>query len=210
MSQLTRAQIADAARAGGFPESAIPVAVAVALAESGGRTDAVSPTGDYGLFQINKNAHGDLFGKYDWKDANQNAKMAYSVYSASGNWNPWSVYKSGSYRKFYSPTAPAAGPKVTVSGVDIPTSQPNVTVSGVDISGTQTTTGAQGMVNNPLSALGFVGTTAFWQRFGIGAIGAFLIIVGIVIVFRKPIMNGVSTATSIGTKGLVNIPKGTS
>lgn len=77
----------------------IDTAVAIALAESGGKTDAVSSTGDYGLWQINKKAHPGLFSLGDWKDPKVNAQMAASVYRAAGNsFKPWVTYNSGAYK----------------------------------------------------------------------------------------------------------------
>lgn len=103
MATLTDKQLVTAATVGGFrTRSVLITAVAVALAESRGKTDAVSVTGDYGLWQINKAAHPDLInGVKDWKDPAINAGMAYSVYSrAGGSFTPWSVYKSGVYKMY--------------------------------------------------------------------------------------------------------------
>jgi hypothetical protein len=77
----------------------IATAVAIALAESGGKTDAVSSTGDYGLFQINRAAHADLFASHNWKDPASNVDMARIVYQNAGNsFTPWVTYNNGAYQ----------------------------------------------------------------------------------------------------------------
>jgi hypothetical protein len=77
----------------------IATAVAIALAESGGNTKAVSPTGDYGLFQINKAAHGDLFSTHRWDNPVDNVDMARIVYQNAGNsFTPWVTYNNGDYQ----------------------------------------------------------------------------------------------------------------
>ena len=80
MATLTRGQIANAARAAGFPESQIPMAVAVAMAESGGNPRATNNanrngSSDYGLWQINT-VHSSLLASGNKYDPADNAKMA--------------------------------------------------------------------------------------------------------------------------------------
>lgn len=94
-------QLEGLAEAAGFPSNQLNVAQAVAEAESGGNPTAISSTDDYGLWQINKAAHPDLFDKYTWSDPQQNADMAFAVWKAAGDsWDPWTTYKSGAYQKF--------------------------------------------------------------------------------------------------------------
>jgi hypothetical protein len=86
----------------------LDTAIAVALAESGGRTDAVSATHDYGLFQINKSAHPDLFSDHQWDDPRANIDMARLVWERAGkSFNPWTTYKNGAYKSHL-----GYGPKV--------------------------------------------------------------------------------------------------
>lgn len=73
----------------------LDTAIAVALAESGGDSKAISPTGDYGLWQINKKAHPTLIASGDWSDGKANTEMARKVWKdAGGSFSPWSTYKS--------------------------------------------------------------------------------------------------------------------
>lgn len=85
-----------AARAAGFPESQIPMAVTVAKYESGWNPRAVNnwkPTAHMrGMWQIYQEVHRDLMRLGDWRDPYVNARMAYRVWKAAGgSWSPWST-----------------------------------------------------------------------------------------------------------------------
>lgn len=198
--RLSRAEIANVMRRAGWPESAIPVGVAIALAESGGNPRAVNTKNrngsrDYGLFQINT-VHGSLLKQGDWADPVDNAKMALKVYRDSGSkWRPWATYNSGSYRKFFT-SKPGGNPTLTVTPPD-PDGEKSFAEGLADgMTGT-----AAPVLGTGLFTLGFIGTTAFWQRFGIALLAVLLIIVGVWIVFRQPL-------TDLG-KGLINLtPQG--
>lgn len=97
---------------GGDPFSA-PIAAAIALAESGGHTDSINnnpATGDYsvGLWQINY--YGPLmagrtrmFGPPSQQtDPNANARDAIKISNNGRNFQPWSTYTSGAYRRYLS------------------------------------------------------------------------------------------------------------
>jgi hypothetical protein len=75
------------------------IMTAIAGAESGWRTDARSPTDDWGLFQINRYWHKDLFEVYNWANPLDNTKMAYHVWT-SQHYRAWSTYNSGAYKKY--------------------------------------------------------------------------------------------------------------
>lgn len=110
MATLSGPQLTQLAIQAGFPQSEANTAAAVALAESAGRTDAVSPTHDYGVMQINMSAHPELFRQYAWNDPAQNMKMAFVVWTqAGGSWSPWSTYKSGRYKMYIGQTGSANG-----------------------------------------------------------------------------------------------------
>lgn len=113
MANLSDSQLANVVRQAGFPDSAQATAIAIALAESGGRTDAVNRKNsngsiDYGLFQINS-IHKDLLARGSWSDPVSNARMAFSVSSGGTNWKPWVVYKTGAYRMFLARATLASG-----------------------------------------------------------------------------------------------------
>ena len=110
MSQLNPQKIADLLKQQGFPQDKIPTMTAIAMAESGGRTQAFNPEGldkSYGLFQVNM--HGGLgparmkqFGlqkESQLFDPATNAKAAKQILGSQGL-GAWSVYKSGKYKEF--------------------------------------------------------------------------------------------------------------
>jgi hypothetical protein len=102
---LSASQIAQYAANAGFTGANIAVAVAVALAESGGSPNAlgdvnISPGGSVGLWQINLAAHPELAGE-NLNDPQTNANAAFGVYTAAGNsFSPWTTYVDGTYNSF--------------------------------------------------------------------------------------------------------------
>jgi hypothetical protein len=76
-------------RNGGAPVNAI-IAVAVSLAESGGRSDDISPSSDYGLWQINSIHFGShTINDTNWMNVDVNASVAIQLSSNGNNWAPW-------------------------------------------------------------------------------------------------------------------------
>lgn len=67
-------------------------AAEIAMAESGGNPDAISPTDDYGLWQINA-SHGSLATL----NPVGNARAAITISDDGTNWFPWTTYRSGAY-----------------------------------------------------------------------------------------------------------------
>jgi LysM repeat protein len=78
-------------QAGGSSAHAF-MAAEIAMAESGGNPNAISPTDDFGLWQIN-GSHGSLATL----NALQNAKSAIILSDDGTNWGPWTTYHSGAY-----------------------------------------------------------------------------------------------------------------
>jgi LysM repeat protein len=81
-------------KAAGGAKSRAFIAAEIAMAESGGRQYAHSPTNDYGYFQIN-GGHGPAMATYD---PIGNARAAIAISSNGTNWRPWTTYTSGAYR----------------------------------------------------------------------------------------------------------------
>jgi hypothetical protein len=104
---LTPEQIAIVAQEAGFTGHNLVIAVAVALAESGGNANAVGDVtigGSFGLWQVFCKAHPHLIppttpDSVAWYDPYQNAKWAYEI-SGGDNWRPWSTFKHGTYQAF--------------------------------------------------------------------------------------------------------------
>jgi LysM repeat protein len=78
-------------QAGGSSSVAL-MAAEIAMAESGGNPDAISPTDDYGLWQINASN-----GSLATLNPLQNARSAIDLSQDGTNWGPWTTYTSGAY-----------------------------------------------------------------------------------------------------------------
>ena len=77
--------------AGGNPSDAF-MAAEIAMAESGGNQYALSPTEDYGYWQINiSNGSLATFNAYG------NARSAIIISDDGTNWGPWTTYREGLY-----------------------------------------------------------------------------------------------------------------
>jgi LysM repeat protein len=79
--------------AAGGSHSAAFMAAEVAMAESGGRQYALSPTNDYGYWQIN-GSHGPAEATFNPMG---NAKAAIAISDDGANWDAWTTYTSGAY-----------------------------------------------------------------------------------------------------------------
>jgi len=100
MATLTPQQIAGYASAAGFSGTGLQWAVAVALAESGGRTDAVGQNTDKhksvdrGLWQINSYWHPEVTAAATF-DPRQAAAAAFRISKGGTDWSPWVTAKNG-------------------------------------------------------------------------------------------------------------------
>jgi hypothetical protein len=70
------------------------MAAEIAMAESGGRQYALSPTGDYGYWQIN-GSHGPAMATFN---AIGNAEAAIAISSDGTDWEPWTTFVTGAYQ----------------------------------------------------------------------------------------------------------------
>ena len=77
--------------AGGNPADAV-MAAEIAMAESGGNPNAISPTDDFGLWQINGSN-----GALATLSPAGNALSAIVLSDDGSNWNAWTTYHSGAY-----------------------------------------------------------------------------------------------------------------
>jgi LysM repeat protein len=69
------------------------MAAEIAMAESGGRQYALSPTNDYGYWQIN-GSHGPAEATFNPMG---NAKAAIAISGNGSHWGAWTTYTSGAY-----------------------------------------------------------------------------------------------------------------
>ena len=102
--------IANVLRAAGFEENLIPTFIGIAMAESGGRPDAINDKNangsiDRGLFQINSIHQGNSWYPTNPSDPLQSAKAARAIYLSQGL-KAWTVYKTGAYQKFVPSVVP--------------------------------------------------------------------------------------------------------
>lgn len=136
MANLSREEIARLAKGAGFSGNDVNIAVAVALAESGGNPRAHNPTppdDSYGLWQINmlgsmgpdRRKRYGLSSNEDLYQPATNARVAYGIWQGSG-WKAWTTYTRGTYKRFMGSDAD------TPSG-STPDTQPDVP-SGIGIS----------------------------------------------------------------------------
>lgn len=214
MGTISPAAVAAAALAGGFPTNQLVNAVAVAYAESSWNTDAANSC-CYGLWQINKDAHPDLWARFcggdRWKVPNNNAHAAYEIWRRAGGWcttgrvpncNPWQGYGNTRYNG-------AKGPAMAgVQKLNSVLAKHNITADQVRTSGNIPAVvsaelgGSIGDVVDaslpgPLGAsrdaiqqidkvMKFVTDKHNWQRFGLALGGMILLFLGMAPMFRGP------------------------
>lgn len=127
---ISDAEIAAAARAGGFRGEEVVMAVAIALAETNPKGNiyshnAVPPDNSYGLMQINmlgdmgpeRRKRFGLKSNEDLYDPVTNMRVAKALKDGRGNWKDWSTYLSGAYFAYLPRARKAAGsPASSVPG----------------------------------------------------------------------------------------------
>jgi len=116
-NRLSAAQIAQLAQNAGFSGENLSVAVAIALAESGGNPSAYNPEtavktpngqGSFGLWQIYLFKHPEFAGQ-NLYDPQTNANIAFFISSNGTNFNPWSTFnpRDGSTPRYLAHVADA-------------------------------------------------------------------------------------------------------
>lgn len=186
--------MASALRAAGFSLADIPIGVAVGLAESGGRTDAVHVNAnrsvDRGVWQIDT-ANADIIRKdgnvFNLQD---NARMAKDIHDRQG-WQAWSTYTSGKY-KLYNGQAGAVMAQQAGAVMAQQASWWNDPNSPFQLPGQQDP--KIPVVPDPNSGLPFglgtslggvthtfavLGNPDWWKRVGLGAAGVLIALLGI-------------------------------
>lgn len=157
MAVLTPEQIAYVAASpdgGGFTGNDLVESVAIALAESGGDTDAVSPPNDdawgsedRGVWQINDHWHADLLRKYTWNNPYASAQMARIIHDKAGGWGDWSTFPEKAAAHLPAARRAVANPQPPTGNPDSRTETPvhdpfgtkneNVISSAIDAVGQQ-------------------------------------------------------------------------
>lgn len=191
MSTYTVAQLKQAASNAGFTGNALVIAVAISLAENGSRNPAaVSPTNsdgsrDHGAWQINDKAHAALIRSGNVNDLNDNARMAYKVYTDAGkSFRPWTTFNHGTYKAHLSDAQKGTTPgngfnPVALLGVG------GLIAAANGVGPGQIAGGATSALSNAGDLAGHLLDSAFWKRIGIGALAALMLILGIVIMVES-------------------------
>lgn len=208
MAKYTYAQLEELWIQNGGNRAAAPIAAAVAMAESGGDSQAsnsnTNGSTDRGLWQINS-----VHGAQSTFDVTGNVKAAIAISNNGSNWQPWVTFMTGAYKKFLSPTtAPATGALqtggISTTGITIPGVGGGISVSGLVTSA----------VNALLGMLGLGSLKDMAERAGLIILGFALVILGIHILASgsggsskaAPVtVNEETTQTS--TKSSTNKPK---
>lgn len=201
-ARMDAASVARAAKAGGFPDSVIPIMVGIAFAESRWDPTAVNRrnadgSSDYGLWQINSSHKGE-FDMANWADPVANATMAYKVYKMQGL-KAWSTYNSGAY-KAYVPTASQwdvikAGLGLGV-GTGLGAATGDITPGTMGIDGI-----AQGIgtLSSGVSSFGKI-VDRFGSNIAAITVAVVLLVLGVVILLRQ-------TAVGVATGGALKAVK---
>jgi cell wall-associated NlpC family hydrolase len=103
--------VANVLRQAGFPESAVPTMMAIAMAESSWNPGVTHKNSngsiDQGLFQINSIHRGNSWYPSNPMDPLQSAQAAFALWKgAGGSYRDWTVYNSGAYKKFLQSAPP--------------------------------------------------------------------------------------------------------
>jgi hypothetical protein len=125
-AQLNANQVAQVAYAAGFRGEDLVIAVAVAMGESGGSASALNAKGEHsvGLWQINRDAHGDRFGDdAALHDPYVNAQAAFALYQERG-FRPWTVYTRGIYKGHLDTARAAVNQSMADGSIAMPYSNP--------------------------------------------------------------------------------------
>lgn len=179
---LSDAEIAAAAKAGGFTGEEIAIATAIALAETHpkGNTfshNAVPPDDSYGLMQINmigsmgpeRRKRFGLKSNADLYDPTTNMRVAKALKDGRGNWHDWSTYTQGKYLLYLARARKAAG-------------SPAGSVPGIG-SGAATQVG---VVSGTVDFVEFITDASTWKRLGFILAGATLILVSLAMMGGAP------------------------
>lgn len=192
---ITDLQAAKALQAAGFTGLNLVIAVAVAKGESGpeinpaaiAREDNGSTS--YGMMQINS-VHPDVLRMGSWQDPNVNAKMAFRIWTESGNsWVPWGAYTSLRYQLYMEKA------KVAVGQLGVDTNTPPTVVTPVD-----NVPGLGSAAQSITAFFNFISEPHNWYRLSIVLLGAVLI--GIALLMTISDSKSIQTATKAAIKVL--------
>lgn len=201
MTKLNPSQVAAAAHIGGFTgEDQIVTATAIALAESGGVTDAkggpnTNGTYDWGLFQIN-----DVHKPTDAEktDPIANARRAYKIWVQAGHsFKPWATFNSGSYKRKLTDAQVAYGDIHANPDVEERLKKGDLSGHFGEIDKGSPLDNVGSVFEGGLNALtkGIYGAVINLAVVGVAVV---LLILGVVILMRGPVSSVVAKKTVVG------------
>jgi hypothetical protein len=163
-------QVAQLARDVGFSPDKAQIMAATVMGESGGDPFAYNPgtpqrrENSYGLTQINADAHGPK-AKEALGNDRRALELAFEISKGGEDFTPWSVYKSGEYKKYLpsgqtdAPMSLAGSPAMSLPAVappvvtPAPGAGPNISPAALAIArlGGMAAVGKWGDVSGPLA-----------------------------------------------------------
>lgn len=197
MPKLSQGQIAAYAQSAGLSAKDAKIAAAIAMAESGGNTRAhnpVPPDNSYGLWQINmlgslgpdRRKKLGISSNSQLLDPAVNARAMAMISSGGTNWQPWSTFTNGAYKKYMDgdTTAPAGWGDIGEGLGDMFGGSAGIVVPGLE--------GLTSMAELAVGAGRWIANPDNWIRVGQVWIGVLLIGVGVNLAVRKKVAPMVS------------------
>lgn len=174
MTTYTPAQIAAFAKDAGFRGVHLVEAVAIAMAESSGNSDALSSNPDggtnAGLWQLDTPGGGGAgFSVGQLQNPQTNADVAFKVSRGGQDWGSWATWVSGAWRKFE--TAAATGAKEPITAATATGS------GGGSLLGWPS--GITGFFKNMGTAIDWLLQPGHWVRIFAGLGGAIMVLSGL-------------------------------
>jgi len=217
MTALNSNQLYWLARYAGLVDSRARIAAAIALAESGGNSDAHNgnaATGDdsYGLWQINMIGAMGPARRVEFGIASNDALLnpatnarAMARMSGGGlNFTPWTTYTRGTYLQYLGSINTSGDMKTALKSILAAQTGLVATPSGLAIPGIPAgqnplggLSGVTNLVTKTGKALTWLSTPANWWRIAGITAGAILIIISLVNLLQPALKAGASVAAPI-------------
>lgn len=203
MAKLSDVAVKDVARMAGFTGDGLAIAIAIALAESGGDPNAIhhnsdkNQTTDRGLWQINNYWHKEVSDSIAF-DPTQAAAAVFAISKGGTNWKAWATYSNGHYL-MYMPRAKAALGKDAANGPTTPSGtydeygNPVDTTNGYKNPDTTRPDiqnvggGLTGWLDGLGKLLSWITNVDNWRRIGLVAAGLAAMFASVVIIKRGDI-----------------------